>query len=519
MASGCNSVYHQLMAHARQAESEGNFTAAVRSYREACRNTPHRDEEACRLAPLMVQKATEKAIAATRQACESGDLDVCLPPLLAVWKLDPKSLKVNTALAQASQLHRERCASQWSAEGPLSTAVAGVVCLQRARQFPVPAYQAYLKEREGQLAMRFSELATAADEQASPGAATVLWSTAQCLSPGGKGAMREPVARNGFLSQSSIPLIIPPLQGSIPPGMAEHLVGPCERMASQLPSAVRCAVVGTTPGQQEPLVVRVDALIEPVEEKFTEEAKSLRYVAGKVDVPNRDYPAARERLMAATIALEEVQRKKKQKNAECEATQVRYASSCTGCSTAKTACEEAQSLKAEYEARSKEHAAATTHLEKTPENVEMTLYDDFQYALKTYRWTSDFHFTLLSSSDTTPSNNLQQGVLSFTDTEHPGLSKAGLEADPLKAPNDADFAKAFLERLTPYVVSAVKRDSAMRGSAREAWCKEQPEDWNIPWLQCWAESTLWKNAKEPQPTEFLQLLVNRADASLKPRCR
>ncbi|HEX8819710.1 MAG TPA: hypothetical protein VF794_07310, partial [Archangium sp.] len=126
--SGCNTAYREAMSQARDAAIRGDFMTAAHAYRAACAADPE-DETACSRVPLFNQKATAQAIETARPACEVGELDRCVPPLRAAWDLLPNHPELTAMLEKASQLHTERCAT-WKAEGPLSTAVAGLACLQ-----------------------------------------------------------------------------------------------------------------------------------------------------------------------------------------------------------------------------------------------------------------------------------------------------------------------------------------------------------------------------------------------------
>ena len=127
LSSGCNTAYREAMSRARDAAIHGDSLTAARAYRDACRAAPD-DEDACGRFPLFAQKATDESLVTTGPVCEAGDLDGCLPLLLAARDLIPEHAEVNGRLEKASQLHAERCA-QWKVEGKLGEAVAYLACL------------------------------------------------------------------------------------------------------------------------------------------------------------------------------------------------------------------------------------------------------------------------------------------------------------------------------------------------------------------------------------------------------
>lgn len=519
-ASGCNTAYREAMAQAREAAVRGDFMTAARAYRAACAAAPD-DKDACGRFPIFAQKATDQALESARPPCEAGELDRCLPPLLEAKELIPDHAEVNALLEKASQLHVERCA-RWQAEGPLSTAVAGLACLQsRGHQLPVPSYQALLTESAARLASRFADLATTARGEGSHGASSVLMSAAQCLSPSSEAASRAGVARQSFLAQSAIP-VMTHLDGSMAPRIANGLSGLCERMSSQLPYWARCASTGTRPGQPDVLQVWVDALIQRAVQTVSEVVRSLDYVSGTRRVSNPEYGRAQERLELAEKALERAEKEKEEKAAECESAKHTHEASCVGCPkppSKKSICDAAEKAADEYASCSRELKSARENLSNTSETVREDVYDTFTYSVRTYQWSSDYRFTLQSSTPGSTEPARGAGALRFQDEEHVGFRPGGLSPDPLVVPSGQAYADAFVAQLTPYVVAAVKRDAEARGAWRRSQCDTLPADWSIPWVQCWAESALWASGQEPQASEFLHLLATSASASAQPLCR
>ncbi len=517
--SGCNTAYRQAMAEAEEAAVHGDFMTAAHAYRAACAASPD-DEKACSRAPVFAQKATDQAIATARPACDAGDLDNCLPPLLAARELIPDHPEVNAMLEKASQIQTERC-SRWKAEGPLTVAAAGLACLQsRGAQLPVPSYQALLAERANQLSSRFAQLAGTAQGQSSEGAATVLWSAAQCLSPGTDAGSRAEQARRGFLTQSAIPVGIR-VDGRIPPPIANELSSLCESMSANLAPAARCAERGMAPRQPDPLEIRVNALIQRAVENVSEDVRSLRYISGTRQVRNPDYRVARERLKNAERDVHAAESAKSDKDQACEQSKHTHNASCVGCtdSSKKTPCDEAKDLAEDLKGRYRELDAARTSLNNTPETVTENVYDNFMYSVLTHRWMSSYRFTLQSSSPGSTPTAEQAGELRFEDQEHVGFSPGGLVPDPLEVPTAGAYATAFIQQVAPSVFAEVQRDSVARGAARRAQCSALPEDWGLPWVQCWAEASLWESGQEPQVTEFLHILASSAGASDPPQCR
>ncbi|MFY0570794.1 hypothetical protein ACN28E_44150 [Archangium lansingense] len=519
-SSGCNTAYREAMAQAKEAAVRGDFMTAARAYRSACAAAPD-DKDACGRFPIFAQKATDQALESARPPCEAGELDRCLPPLVAAKDLIPDHVEVNALLVKASKLHVERC-SKWQAEGPLSTAVAGLACLQsRGHQLPVTSYQTLITESAARLAARFAELATTARNESSHGASTVLMSTAQCLSPGSETASRTQQARQSFLVQSSIP-VLTHLDGRMSPRIANSLSDLCERMSSKLPSWARCvASTGTQPGQPDVFQVWVDALIQRAVQTVSEDVQNLDYISGTRQVSNPEYDRAQERVEHAERALRRAEKEKEKKAAECESEKHSHEASCVGCpkpSDKKTACEEADKAADEYVSCSSELSAARQNLSDTPETVLEDVHDTFTYSVFSYQWSSDYRFTLQSS---TPSSEPSGGAgsLRFQDEEHVGFRPAGLSADPLVVPNEQAYADAFVSQLTPYVVAAVKRDAEARGAWRRSQCNTLPADWSTPWVQCWAESALWSVGQEPHASEFLNILATSAGATSMPVCR
>ncbi len=515
--SGCNTAYREAMALARDAAIRGDFLTAARAYRDACTAAPD-DKVACTRVPLFVEKATAQALELAGPSCEAGDLDRCLPPLLAAWDLSPDHPELSAMFEKASQFHTERCA-QWKLDGPLNAAVTGLACLQsRGRQFPIPSYQTRLGESSSRVASRFVDLALTAQGQNHAGAATVLWSTAQCLAPGEKNlAPRVERSRQAFLSQSAIPVAIR-LDGSMPPPVASALSGVCAYLAMGLPSWARCASPEPLPGDPEPLRLQVNAVIENPEKTRTEHVDTVRYVSGTERVRNPDYTTAQENLSYAESELQSAREKRKEKDAECEKAQEKHEATCVTCTPSSSPCEEARAAASAVKTAESDRDEARRTLNNTPDTVLEDVYDDFTYSVWTHRWKSGFRFTLQAS---TPSARPVEkvGEMRFEDREHVGFGPAGLQADPLVVPPPQAYADVFLQQLAPHVLAAVKRDSEARGAVRGAQCGALPADGSVSWVQCWAEAALWKNGQEPQPTELLQLLATSVDSSAQPLCR
>lgn len=520
-ASGCNTAYRQAMAAADEAIARGDFLTAARAYRDACKASPD-DEKACSQAPIFAQKATDQALESARPACGAGDLDRCIPPLLAARDLLPDHPEVNGLLTQASQLHTERCTTQWKDENTLSIAVSRLACLQaRAAQFPVPGYQNNLTETANRISSRFAQLAATAQSQGSAGAASVLWSTAQCLAPSQDGATRVQQAQQSFLDQSAIP-VVARIGGTVPPRVAAGLENLCDSLSRSWPAVVRCASPNPVAGQPDPLQVQVDALIERSVENVLEDVRDVRYVSGTRQVYNPGFREARKRLAQAEDAVRMTDQRKRNKDKECAGGAAAHDATCVDCPEGKkkkSPCDEAKDLTEELKRRVQEANAARDNLAHTPEMVSEDVYDNFRYSVLTHRWASGFRFTLQSNTPGVAPYAQQSGMLSFEDQEHVGFSPAGIEADPLVVPPPQAYADAFLQQLAPHVFTVIKKDSEVRAAARRAQCAALPADWSTSWVQCWAEASLWGNGEQPQPAEFLRTLASSAGASDQPNCR
>jgi hypothetical protein len=429
----------------------------------------------------------------------------------------PNHPELTVMLEKASQLHGERCAA-WPTEDALGKATAELSCLQsRSEQFPLPGFQGRLAERAQGLSARFSELAVTAREQGSAGAASVLLSTAQCLAPEGERAQWVQAARHSFLAQSTIP-VATRLDGAVPPPVAQGLSNLCERLASGLPPAARCVGAPTAPGKLEPLELRVDALIQAPLAAITDSARSLRYVAGTRQVTNPDYQPARLGFRRADHALGEAEQRKRDKDAACKNEKKQHEATCVDCPPRKSACDEAKEIADSIRSLKRERDAASSRLSNTPETLTENLYEDFHYTVRTHHWKSNYRFTIQASTPATPPVQ-QEGQTRFEDIEHVGFSPGNLQPDPLVVPPPQAYADAFLQRLSPHVLEAVRREGQLRGAARMEQCKTLPAGWGIPWVQCWAEATLWSSGETPPETAFLHLLATSAGAPAQPKCR
>lgn len=513
--NGCNSAYRAAMSRAEEAAQRGDFMTAAHGYRDACAASPD-DEKACARAPIFAQKATDQAIANARPACDAGDLDQCLPPLLAGWDLIPNHPELTSLFDRAGQVHTERCA-QWKPEGTVAQATAGLACLQtRATQIPVQSYQSQLSGRANQLSQRFAGLAAALSGASTAGAANVLWSAAQCLAPETNVAGQADSARQGFLAQSSIPVAIR-VEGKIPNPIASNL-NACQSLAGNLAPAARCAVSSPLPGQPEPLEIRVNALISHPREDVVEEVRSLRYLASTRQVPNPQFRDARERLKKAEYELQVTESAKNSKDQACAQSR-RNPSSSSGNQGGKSPCDEASEFAQTLEARVNERNEARNFLGNTPELITEEVWDNFMYPVRTHRWASNYRFTLQSSSPGSAPSPQQDGAVQFEDQEHVGFPPGGLQADPLDVPPARAYADGFIQRLAPAVFSEVQRESIARGNTRRAQCNALPQNWDATWVQCWAEASLWGTGKEPQVPEFLSILASSAGATAQPQCR
>jgi hypothetical protein len=520
--SGCNSAYREAFARAKEAAIRGDFLTAARGYRDACRAAPD-DEDACTRMPLFAVKATDQALTSARPACAAGDLDRCLPPLLDARDVQPEHAEVNALLAQASQLHTERCEGQWKDDGQMGTAVAGFACLQsRGHQLPVASFQDLLVARAGQLSSRFATLATQAHAQGTAGAEAVLWNTARCLAPAEATNAQSQRSSQDFFIQSAIP-VAAELGGRIPPPVAHGLASPCMSLSSGLPRWARCAETGSVPGQPEPLQIRVDALIQRTVETVTENIDRVRYVSGKRQVRNPRYGEARERVSHAEHDLREAEKAAKDKQAECDKASTTHDATCVGCAktppATSTACDEAKRFAEARERRARERLDVGRELDATPEFLTEDVYDTFTYSIFTHNWSSPFQFTLETSTAGMQPPVRQAGELRFADAEHVGFQPAGLTADPLDVPPPQAYSQAFLSQLAPHVFAAVQRDAQVRGAARRAACASLPADWSTSWVQCWAEAALWESGNEPAPNEFLRVLASSKGAPQQPQCR
>ena len=516
--SGCNSAYREAFARAEEAAQRGDFMTAAHAYRSACAAAPD-DEKACSRAPVFAQKATDQAIATARPACEAGDLDQCLPPLVAAWELIPNHPELTAMFERASQVQIERC-SGWKAEGSLAQATAGLACLQsRGKQLPIQSYQSLLAGRANPLAQRFAELANRVPAQTSAGAANVLWGAAQCLAPEVDVRQQVDSARQGFLAQSSIPVAIR-VEGKIPGPIAGPLSNLCQTMAGNLAPAARCYASNAPPGQQPPLEIRLNALISNPRDDVLVDMRTLRYLREKRQIRNPAYPAALERYKKAEYNLQVVESAKSSKEEACEQSKRTHAASAVGSEgQAKSPCDEVSEFSKNVENSTHERDEARTALNNTPEFVVQEVWDDFVYPVRTHRFSSNYRFTLQSSSPGSAPTPPKDGALFFEDQEHVGFAPGGLQPNPLDVPPARAYADAFMQQVAPAVFSEVQRDAIARGAARRAQCNALPESWDPSWVQCWAEASLLESGREPQAPDFLRILAASAGAPDQPQCR
>ena len=515
LSSGCNRAYQKAINYAEAALLRGDLTLAARAFREACSADPSQ-KHACEKAQLYTQQAVEAAVAAAGPACKAASLDRCLLLLKEALSLVPGHPGAIALWEQTSSLHMERCASRRKGDS-LNSEVSELACLQaRGEAFPMPDYQARLNERRLVLAERLSQLATAAEEQSTLGAAAVLWSSAQCLGPDDERAWRHQRASEEFLSSSRIPVTIY-LGGSIPAPFSAGLTNLCRQLSSHLPVWTRCVEPGEVPAQPEVIHVQVDANIQDVQRNVTLHTRSVNYVSGTRTEDNPEYPRARARLAQAQQALEEAEaRRNAQLAGKCAALQRVGQAGCANCPTA-TECTEARKAEEVYTSRAQERAEAEKHLRGTPEQLEKDIRSVFPYEVKTYSWWSDFRFTVQTNREgSAPLSH--EGRLKHEDEEHVGFSAASLEPDGLSPPREGAWAEVFLEQLVPQMAAVVRRDGAWRAAQLRKQCLKPPAQWNAPWVQCWAEASFWESAREPSASTLLKLMVSSAGAAEPVRC-
>ena len=519
--TGCNSAYREAFSRAKDAAIRGDFVSAARGYRDACAAAPD-DKDACGRLPTFVQKGTDQAIASATPACEVGDLDHCLPQLLDGKDLSPDHPMVNSMLEKASVVHTERCA-KWDDKGPVSTAVAGLACLQaRGHQLPVPSYQALLTQRAQGIASRLSGLAATANQQGTQGAAAVLLSAAQCLAPETGVGQQAQQARGAFYAQSAIP-VDARISGSVPRRIAAGLEDLCPRLSSGLPPWARCVENGAVNGQPDPLQLQVDAVIQRVQATVSENVDQVKYVKGQRWVLNPRFVEVERELRRADKALEAAEKEKAEKDSACAKAQKEHEASCVGCpdpgEKKKAACDAALQAGVAYANNHSVREEVRKTLAATPERLSEDVWDTFTYSVMTHHWSSGYSFNLTSNTPGANQAGQSSGVLAFEDREHVGFEPARLVADPLVVPPDQAFSDAFLHELTPHLMTALQRDAQARAAARQAQCSTLPANWSPSWVQCWAEAALWGNGAEPPPHAFLQVLASSTGATEQPLCR
>jgi hypothetical protein len=520
LSIGCNSAYRELLKTAQQAAESGDFLTAARFYRKVCDAYPT-EELACGRAPIFAQKAAAQAVERARPLCEAGELDRCLRPLLEAQQLVPDHIEITALIERASQLHAKRCAA-WSPEDSLNTALAGLACLQaRAHQFPFPHYQSLISKTADRLALRFVEHAGAADDQAMSGASAVLWSAAQCLSPGPDHFWPAQQARKHFLDSSNTP-VLTYLGGAIPPRIAHQLSNLCPHLSPKLPAWAQCMQGEKGAYRREVFHLQIDAVIQDLQEKVDPHSFTVDVVTDIKQVKNPAYDRAAQQLQSAEAALQQAEQQRQQAeqtpSAECSNHKALSLVKCKGCPLPeKSPCIE---MAAEnYRRKAEEHKQAKEKLLNTSTTVEKKIIEPFKYTVTDFTWTSDFHFTIYTNTPGTVTPLRLNGVLTFKDRQRFRSELANIQEDPFEPPTNETFAKAFLDQLTPQVVAAVQRDGEQRGFTRRAQCKELPADWSSSWVQCWAEASLWESGKEIPADTFLQLLASSAGSAQQVKCR
>lgn len=83
-------------------------------------------------------------------------------------------------------------------------------------------------------------------------------------------------------------------------------------------------------------------------------------------------------------------------------------------------------------------------------------------------------------------------TIDFEDREHPGFGPAGLVADPLHEPTQADIRDAVRGLLVDALEVEVRQWLIARAEARARSCP-LPARWGDDnWLGCWAEHSFWR---------------------------
>ncbi len=281
-------------------------------------------------------------------------------------------------LEKASQLHMERCA-RWSLDGPLNVAVTGLTCLQsRGRQFPVPSYQTRLAESASRVASRFVDLALIAQGQNHAGAATVMWSTAQCLAPGENLAPRVERTRQELPRPERHPLspsrarrldVAPGRFRALGrvrvPGLGTAALGAVRE--SRI--AARRARAAPAPGGRG----HPDAREDP--HRAQENRALCQRQGGGRGIPTTTPPRRTSRSPRASCGVPG--RRRRRRTPSARKAQEKHEATCVTCPTPKSPCEEAREAATdESDARNARDLASKT-LNNTPATVLVDVYDDF----------------------------------------------------------------------------------------------------------------------------------------------
>jgi hypothetical protein len=155
-------------------------------------------------------------------------------------------------------------------------------------------------------------------------------------------------------------------------------------------------------------------------------------------------------------------------------------------------------------APARELEAARSEARETPAMLEEPIKEEFHYVARRHEWTVRWIADVTLAGQTVRAS----GAAAATDEEHEGNARAGLGADPLSPPEGPWFLADVSSQLAARAADLASGELARRATERRAACVGDAPVWTGPWLQCWAEATLWSGV-EPAG---LPLLVGTAHA-------
>jgi hypothetical protein len=479
---GCGSPYKSAVDNGNHALVSGDFVRALVHYEQACRLSEP-DDDACKAVAVHRPRAKAQLLLWIRGPCTRGQVTACATPVRngpATLQNDPDVRRLIEVVAAKQEA---ACQAAYGQERDGLLYRAGCMGAHE-KLLAGTSYDQRLANARLRASESLVELARAF--HANAGASMILTDAALQLTANDTWRAERDRLRESFTQQAAIPVAFALAVRA--PGYRETL-DLCREIQDRLSDRVQCRAGG--------LALDGELLLQPIQTRTWTKQHQTRYQAGTRSVPNPEYPTASRAVSDARTALRFAEQESAEARADCRSATRAWTTAAGDTTRAdlqremERRCNRESELGRVESLRRSDLADAEHRLSTTGEFLREPVFENYYWTSVHHAWSAPYVFAIRGFSELFRGSN----TLSKETLEQEGFAPANVPAytaDP--PPTIEQMAAQAITDVVEEMAQKVERWTVERGEVRAADCKGADIRWNAAWLQCRAESALWRGS-------------------------